>query len=250
MSCRYRLYPTPEQAAAMLRHCSDARYVWNLAWNLYRCGTLETYGQASRRKDRDGNEYIHQKRRPVRRLPWFAEQCRMLTEARAEHEWLRDGSRNVQEQALRDFDLAMRNFFAGTKGYPGRRKKYLDEGFGIHGARGGPHANWDVRRLNRNLGQVQVPKVGWVRFRWSRAVPDCQSYRVTLDRSGRWHVAFAAIPMPIPAPGTDKWDMAGTVRQCGGTREVRWDDVAVADEISDEGVVFPADVEIIADGAR
>jgi len=47
-----------------------------------------------------------------------------------------------------------------------------------------------------------------------------------------------------------KWDMTGTVRQCGGTREVRWDDVAVADEIGDEGVVFPADVEIIADGAR
>lgn len=26
--------------------------------------------------------------------------------------------------------------------------------------------------------------------------------RVTLDRAGRWHVAFAAIPDPIPAPGT------------------------------------------------
>jgi len=29
-----------------------------------------------------------------------------------------------------------------------------------------------------------------------------KSYRVTLDRAGRWHVAFAAIPDPIPAPGT------------------------------------------------
>jgi putative transposase len=47
-----------------------------------------------------------------------------------------------------------------------------------------------------------VPKVGWVRFRWSRAVPDgVKSYRVTLDRAGRWHVAFAAVPAPVAAPG-------------------------------------------------
>jgi transposase len=47
-----------------------------------------------------------------------------------------------------------------------------------------------------------VPKAGWVRFRWSRAVPPgAKSYRVTMDRAGRWHVAFAVIPAPVPAPG-------------------------------------------------
>jgi putative transposase len=46
-----------------------------------------------------------------------------------------------------------------------------------------------------------VPKAGWVRFRWSRAVPaGVKSYRVTMDRAGRWHVAFTAIPPSIPAP--------------------------------------------------
>jgi transposase len=49
---------------------------------------------------------------------------------------------------------------------------------------------------------MRIPKVGWVRFRWSRAVPEgVKSYRVTRDTSGRWHVAFAAIPEPIPTPG-------------------------------------------------
>jgi putative transposase len=43
--------------------------------------------------------------------------------------------------------------------------------------------------------------VGWVRFRWSRAVPEgVKSYRVTLDRAGRWHIAFSAVPDPVPAP--------------------------------------------------
>ena len=47
-----------------------------------------------------------------------------------------------------------------------------------------------------------MPKAGWVRFRWSRAVPaGAKSYRVTMDRAGRWHVAFAVIPAPVPAPG-------------------------------------------------
>jgi transposase len=33
-------------------------------------------------------------------------------------------------------------------------------------------------------------------------VPQAKSYRVTCDRAGRWHVAFAAIPEPVPGPGT------------------------------------------------
>ena len=60
-----------------------------------------------------------------------------------------------------------------------------------------------MRRLNRNRGEVRVPKAGWVRFRWSRAVPaDVKSFRVTRDRAGRWHVAFAVIPEPVAGPGT------------------------------------------------
>ena len=56
--------------------------------------------------------------------------------------------------------------------------------------------------MSRKIGQVWVPKAGWVRFRWSRAVPPgAKSYRVTRDRAGRWHIAFAVIPEPVPAPG-------------------------------------------------
>jgi len=179
-------------------HCSHARYMWNLAWNLHHFGTLETYGEGPRRVDRDGNEYIYQKRRPVRPLPSNVEQARMLTEARAEYPWLAAGAQNVQQQALRDFSQAMRNFYAGTHAYPRRRKRYRNEGFRITGFT----IHLDVRRLNRRWGQVRVPKIGWVRFRWTRPVPECRSYRVTLDRAGRWHVAFAVIPEPIPAPGT------------------------------------------------
>lgn len=134
--------------------------------------------------------------KPGRKAPGFAEQCRQLTEARAEFEWLRAGSVNVQQQALKDFAQAMANYFASTHRKPTFRKRGQHEGFRIVGK------DYRVRRLSRNVGEVWVPKVGWVRFRLSRPVPDAKSCRITRDRAGRWHVAFAAIPDPIPAPGT------------------------------------------------
>jgi len=87
---------------------------------------------------------------------------------------------------------------ANPAGRPSWRKAGRDEGFRIVG-RG---RRWDVRRVSRKTGQVWVPKAGWVRFRWSRAVPPgAKSYRVTMDRAGRWHIAVAVIPAPVPAPG-------------------------------------------------
>jgi hypothetical protein len=53
-------------------------------------------------------------------------------------------------------------------------------------------------------------------------------------------------------PGTRirhvEWDMTGTIREVGGVTEIRWDGSPFQDEISDEGPVFPVDVEIIPGG--
>ena len=142
--------------------------------------------------------------------PGYLEQCRQPTEARAEHPWLAAGSQTVQQQALRDFAQAMTAFFdpGNPAGRPSWRKAGRDEGFRITGRRG---RQWDARRVSRNVGQVWVPKAGWVRFRWSRAVPPgAKSYRVTQDRAGRWHVAFAVIPGPVPARVTARrWALTG-----------------------------------------
>ena len=176
---RYRLLPTPAQQAVLRDHCGHARYVWNLAV--------------------EQHSHWHPGRKGA---PGYLEQCRQLTAARAEHPWLAAGSQTVQQQALRDFAQAMAAFFdpGNPAGRPSWRKAGRDEGFRIVGRRG---RQWDVRRVSRKVGQVWVPKAGWVRFRWSRAVPPgAKSYRVTMDRAGRWHVAFAVIPGPVPAPGS------------------------------------------------
>jgi putative transposase len=187
---RYRLYPTSAQEAALMSHCAHARYVWNLAV-----------------EQRTWWQHGHP-------APGYVEQCRQLTEARAANPWLADGSVIVQQQALRDFHAAYAAWFASLRAWhnrdgtihpeqrtaapspPSWRKRGRREGFRIVAV--GPQ---DVRRVNRRWGQVLVPKLGWVSFRWSRSVPAAKSYRVTRDRAGRWHVAFAAVPSAVPAPG-------------------------------------------------
>jgi putative transposase len=129
--------------------------------------------------------------------------------------WLAAGSVIVQQQALRDFHAAWASWYSALIRWrsrtaklppeerpsppapPSWRKRNVNEGFRIVAM--GPR---DARRLNRRWGELLVPKLGWVRFRWSRPVPDANSYRVTRDRTGRWHVAYAAIPPAIPGPGT------------------------------------------------
>ena len=171
---RYRVYPTAAQEVLLLEQCAHARYVWNLGleqrlmWRPWQGPT-----------------------------PGFTAQAAQLTEARAAEPWLAAGSQTVQQQALRDLDRAWRNFFGGTHNRPTWRKAGVHEGFRIVGAQA-----LRVEQLSRRWSRALIPKVGWVRFKRSRAVPAFKSYRISRDRAGRWHIAFAAVPAPIPAPGT------------------------------------------------
>ncbi|MGZ0145816.1 RNA-guided endonuclease InsQ/TnpB family protein [Kribbella sp. WER1] len=171
---RYRLAPAPEQASGLRELCRHARCVWNL-----------------------GLEQRLMWRPDLPAAPGYMAQAKQLTEARSAEPWLAAGSQTVQQQALRDLDQAWRNFCNGTHQRPTWRRKGIHEGFRIVGLQAGR-----VEKLSRKWGRVLIPKVGWVKFRLSRKLPAAKSYRVTRDRAGRWHLAFAVIPDPIPSPAT------------------------------------------------
>jgi putative transposase len=171
---RYRLCPDRAQAVALERHCDDARFVWNLA--------LE---QANAWSPGRGP------------APSSAERFRQLAEAR-HGTWLGEGSSSVQQQALRDFDQALRNWWTGTHRRPTWRKKGRREGFCVRDVR--------MRRLNRKWAEVYVPKVGWVRFRLSRPLGAHGMARISRGSTGRWHVSFAA-----PQPALPRTPTAATV---------------------------------------
>jgi len=166
VSFRYRLYPSATQTGTLTRHCADARFVWNLALEQANCW------------------------RPGRApSPGTTESFRQLAEAR-QGSWLGEGSSSVQQQALRDFDQALRNWWARTHRHPRWRRKGVNEGFCIRDVR--------VEGLSSKWAQVFVPKVGWVRFRLTRPLGSHGMARVTKDRSGRWHVSFAAPQPAVP----------------------------------------------------
>jgi len=171
---RFRLYPSAAQKRLLLEQCGHARFVWNLG--------LEQRLMWARWKG------------PT---PGFNEQAAQLTAARKAEPWLAAGSQTIQQQALRDLDQGWRMFFAGSHRRPTWRKAGQHEGFRIVG----PQA-LRVRQDNRARSSVLVPKIGWVSFKRSRALVDWKSYRITRERAGRWHIAFAVIPEPIAAPDT------------------------------------------------
>jgi len=169
---RYRLYPTREQEQQLTALCGHARYVWNLAVEQL---SMRAHGQA---------------------VPNRTERSRQLTEASREFRWLAAGSAIIQQQALRDFEQAMSNWWKGTHRRPTWRKKGRHEGFRVVDGHG-----ICVEQINHRWSRAWIPTMGWVRFRRTRTIPDARSFRVTLDNAGRWHIAFAAIPAPIEAPG-------------------------------------------------
>jgi putative transposase len=178
----YRLYPTPEQADTLGRWAGAVRFTYNLA--------------------------LEQRRdwyRPGRRFT-FASQCREVTALRAEVDWLRDAPVQALQQGLRDLDRAYQNWWAGRAGAPTPRKRGLNDSLRIPSPE-----HFSFRRLSRRVGEVKLPKLGWVRLRWDRAIPgDIKNITVS-RRAGTWMVAAqyeceASDPEPssLPAVGIDR----------------------------------------------
>lgn len=157
---RYRLTPTPEQAEALGSWAGVCRSVWNTG--------------------------LRQRQEYRRRGGWinYVEQARQMADAKTEFEWLAGPSADVLQQTLMDLDKACRT--VGTWSVRWRGK-----------TRWSPSMRFPARpryllveRLGRKVGRVKLPKLGWVRFRWSRP-PGGQIRSATVSYSGgQWWVSL------------------------------------------------------------
>jgi putative transposase len=165
MGYRFRLYPTSEQAGALERWAGCARAVWNAALEQRR--TAWRMNRASLRYEDQG--------------------AVELTAAKRAHPWLGEPHSDVLQQALRDLDRAFRRFVCGEARYP-RFKRKGRESFRIQSRPG--KGEIAVRHVSRRWGEVRVPKLGWVRFQWSRK-PIGQIKHLTVSRDALgWHVSL------------------------------------------------------------
>jgi putative transposase len=160
---RFRLYPTLEQAGALARWAGCARVVWNAALEQRR--TAARMGQ---------------------RASWAAQDAE-LAELKRAFPWLSEPHSDVCQQLLRDLDRAHRNWWAGRARRPRFKRKGRDS-VRIQSRPG--KGEIQIRRLNRRWGEVRVPKLGWVRFRWSRKpVGEIKHLTISRDALG-WHVSL------------------------------------------------------------
>ncbi|MDX3379130.1 transposase [Streptomyces sp. ME02-6991-2A] len=183
MGRRYRAYPTGEQESVLTRWGHTGRALWNVA--------LEQ------------RVYLWEQRGYTLRA---VEQCKHLTAARAELEWLGDLPAQAGQQILRRLDAAYDNFWNPDHParFPARKKRghRLSIPF--------PGQAVEVRKLNRKWAEVRIPKLGWLRFRLSRAVGGTIRNATVSRDGGGWHISFGvhtgirpAAPNGKPGCGVD-----------------------------------------------
>ncbi len=138
---RYRLYPTATADEVMTGWGHTRRAIRNLG--LEQRITAWRYAKKTVRS--------------------FA-QSHDLTELRQEYDWVRALPAQAAQRALADVDAAYENFFSGRSRFPTFEKRSATLRFSL------PGQALEVRRLNRHWGEVRIPKLGWQRFRMSRAL--------------------------------------------------------------------------------
>ncbi len=190
---RYLLALTPQQVDQAEQYGAACRAVWNTG--------------------------LEQRREYRRRGVWigYAEQCRQLAEAKKDPDcaWLAGPPSHILQQALRDLDLACKTH--GTWKIRWRSKTKNPPTF-----RFPDHNDIKVKRLNRRWGCVRLPKLGWVRFRWSRPVGGTIR-NATVSRNGcRWYVSFCiedgvaeVAPNGLPPVGVDRGVVAAVATSDG-----------------------------------
>ena len=94
--------------------------------------------------------------------------------------WLAAAHSQILQQALKDLERAYRNFFEKRAAFPRFKKKGRRDSFRF------PQGT----TLDQSNDRIYLPKLGWVRYRNSRAVPG-QVCNVTVSFSGgRWFVSI------------------------------------------------------------
>ncbi|MFD9515268.1 RNA-guided endonuclease InsQ/TnpB family protein [Streptomyces mirabilis] len=173
MQLRYsfRLYPDTAQRTVLAPAFGCARVVFN--------------GAVRAREDA---------RKAGAAFPMAGELSRkLITEGKrtVERSWLGEVSAVVLQQALRDAEAASRNFFASLKGtLKGARTgapRFKSRKDNRQSIRFTANARWSIT----GSGRLNLPKIGAVKVKWSRALPTApSSVTVIKDAAGRYFASF------------------------------------------------------------
>ena len=159
---KYELMPNGEAVCMFVRFAGAKRFVWNKVL-------------------RDYEKY-----------PGYVKAANLLPQWKVEFPWMREAHSQVLQQALKDLDRGWKNFFEkrAERPVPKKKGKSIDsfrfpQGF----------------KLEEGNNRIYLPKIGWVRYRNSRAMRGVAK-NITISSSGnKWfasiQVEYEAEP-PVP----------------------------------------------------
>ena len=169
---KYELMPDGQQQRQMRRFAGSCRAVFNKALALQKAN-FEA-----------GGKFIS-----------YVAMAKGLTAWRNGDEtpWLKEAPIHPLQQALKDLDRAYKNFFAKRAAFPRFRKKGCDERFRYPDAK--------QIKLDQANGRLFLPKLGWLRYRNSRAVLGQVKNATVGFSGGKWFVSIQTereVEQPVP----------------------------------------------------
>ena len=154
---KFELRPDGAERRLMRRFAGSCRYVYNRALALQRA----RYERAEKKLG-------------------YAGLCKELTVWREEATWLGAAHSQILQQALKDLERAYRNFFEKRAAFPRFKKKGRGDSFRF------PQGT----QLDQCNDRIYLPKLGWMRYRNSRAVPGAVCNATVSTSAGRWLISI------------------------------------------------------------
>ncbi|MBB4931747.1 putative transposase [Lipingzhangella halophila] len=162
---RYRLALSEEQVQQCQMFGDICRAVWNTALDQRR-QYVDRY-----MRGRDGE------------FCGYHLQARELAEAKTDESWLKAAPSHVLQQTLKDLDRSCRE--RGTFNVRWRAKNRWNPSLRFPAG-----TLITVEKVNRTWGRAKLPKLGWVKFRMSRAIGGAIRSATVSCKSGHWFVSF------------------------------------------------------------
>ncbi len=134
----------------------------------------------------------------------YAAMAKQLTSWRngTETPWLKDAPVHPLQHALKDLEQAYKNFFLKRAAFPRFKKKGQSDIF--------RYPDPKQIKLDQANGRIFLPKLGWLRYRNSRAAPgELRNVTVSLS-GGKWFVSIQTrreVETPLPHGGAVGIDM-------------------------------------------
>ena len=166
---KFELMPNGAQSRKMKQFCGCVRFVFNRAL-------------AYQNKQYEADKSFKFS---------YAKIANLLPEWKKELVWLKDCHSQVLQQSLKNLESAFKNFFAKRADFPQFKKKGVKESFRF------PQGC----KLEQQNNRIWLPKIGWVRYRNSRAVSGSLKNVTVSQKCGKWYVSIQTeLEQEIPTP--------------------------------------------------